>query len=172
MGFAATRSGFMSLEDQKEAIIEYGVEKDHIYTPENSLKECLKSCTKGDELVVYSARALGVQADLKSTVQTLAKKQCVLVILDSEEPLKVNCVDSLPYTYAVESINKRNVKLGEEHGRHKLITPAVADKIKHFVSIQGNSQSLAATKFDTSTRAVSDIMNNKYFKKYRGKASK
>jgi len=167
IGWIADKPNFMAFEDQHTKLIEYGVEKDHIYNPSHGIEAALRSCGEGDELVVYSARALGVQADLKSVVKRLARTKCDLVILRGKKINRVNAVDSLPYTMAVEDINMRNASLGAVSGRRKLITEAVAEKIIHFVKVQGNSQTNAATEYKTSTRAVSDIMNGKYFTKGR-----
>jgi len=167
IGFIADKPNFMSMEDQHAKLIEYGIEAAHIYNPTHGIEAAIGSCGPGDELVLYSARALGVQADLKAAVKRLAKVNCDLVILRGKKPIRVNTVDSLPYTMAVEDINMRNTSLGAVNGRRKLITEAVADKIIHFVRVQGNRQEDAAKEYGTSTRAVSDIMNGRYFTKGR-----
>ena len=126
IGWIADKPNFMAFDDQLTKLIEYGIEKDHIYNPSHGIDAAIASCGPGDELVVYSARALGVQADLKAVVKRLARVNCDLVILRGKKLLRVNTVDSLPYTKAVEDTNMRNGALGVVNGRRKLITPPKA----------------------------------------------
>lgn len=167
IGFAADRPNFMSYKDQCKKLVEYGVHPSLIYDIGNTLEKAIESCNENTELVVYSARTIGVQSHLKAAVQALAKNKGTLVILRPKKPLVVNAVDSLPYTLAVEDINQRNVGLGKVYGRKKKILPPVADKIINFVNVQFNSQKAAALEYGTSVSTVSRIINGKYFSKTR-----
>lgn len=166
-GFAANRPSFLSYDDQVKKLLAYGVHEKHIYNPEHGIDEAIASCDKGDELVVYSARAFGVQNDYKNVVKRLAKLGVDLIIITPDEAKKitVNALDSLPYIKGLDDLNKSNKNLGEKHGRKKKITETVAIKIIDFVQMQGNSQTEAAAHFKTDTSTVSRIINNKYFTK-------
>lgn len=164
-GFAANRPSFLSYDDQVKKLLAYGVHEKHIYNPEHGIDEAIASCEKGDELVVYSARAFGVQNDYKLVVKKLAKIGVDLVIITPDESKKitVNALDSLPYIKGLDDINKSNKNLGKKHGRKRNISPTVAAQIIDFVNKQGNSQTEAAVQYNTDTSTVSRIINNKYF---------
>lgn len=170
IGFAAQKNGLISFEEQKEDLIAYGVKDYHVHDPSMGIDAVLSDLGEdGDELVVYSTMVFTNQKEYRYVVEQLAKKDLYLVVLRPKETLRIKAIDSMPYINGLKDLNKRNAALGAEHGRQKLITTATAKKIKHFVTIQGNTQAEAAIRFKTSTRAVSDIMNDKYFLKNRGK---
>lgn len=161
-GFVATRPNFMSVEEQIEHLIDYGVNPSNILNPENGLGEAIRFCRDGDDLVVYSATVFGTVTEYDNTIAALAKNKANLVILRANK-LRVSALDSVPYITGKKDLNKRNAALGKQHGKKKYISRAKADKIIHFVKTQGNSQAAAATEYGTDPSTVSRIMNGKYF---------
>jgi len=162
-GFVGQRPNFMSVADQTEELIAYGVLADNILNPENGVDEAVRFCEPGEDLVVYSATVFGTVTEYDRVIKALAKGSANLVIIRAGN-LSVSAVDTLPYIKGKKDLNLRNAALGREHGRKKSISRAKADKIIHFVKKQGNKQIDAAKKYGTSAARVSEIMNGTYFK--------
>ena len=161
IGYAHSRSGMISEQEQIDLLVGYGVDLEHIYKKKHTIKEAVKSCyNKGDLLVVWSAACIGAHA-YGATVKGLAKNGANLYIL--KRKMFLDCKVALPFAEALGDIQQQG-KSGEgKGGRKKSITPEKAKNILAFVDGEGN-QKQAAEHYGTSTRVVNEIVKGIYFK--------
>jgi len=161
IGYVHSRSGMISEDEQIKLLMDYGVEAEHIYKKDDTIKEAVKSCyNTGDLLVVWSAACIGAHA-YSATVKSLAKQGANIYIL--KRKMLLDCKAGLPFAEALGDIQQQG-KSGEgKGGRYKSISPEKAEKIIAFVDGEGN-QKQAAEHFETSTRVVHEIVKGIYFK--------
>jgi len=161
IGYVHSRSGMISEDEQTKLLMDYGVELEHIYKKDDTIKEAVKSCyNEGDLLVVWSAACIGVHA-YSATVKALGKSGANIYILKRE--MTLDCKVGLPFAEALGDIQQQG-KSGEgKGGRKKSITPEEAEKIIAYCDGEGN-QKQAAEHYGTSTRVVNEIVRGTYFK--------
>ena len=160
IGYIQKRSSLMSEDDQAKELLKHGIEHVNLYTPDEGLNEAIKSCRKGDELVVWSAAVIGNHAYAK-TIKALAAIGADLHVL--RKGLDIPCKQSIPAADGLNDIKQASRMNGKKNGRKLSITPAQAKNIEAYVG-EGNTQAQAAEHYGVSTRAVSWILNGTYFK--------
>jgi len=171
IGYVQDRSNLkMTAADQKKLLMDQGVEEERIYYQHEGLQEAIGSCREGLTLVVWNGAVLGTVAAYDETIDKLKEQGAFIRLLHKE--LNVDCKEGAGVLQGHKDIRSANGSMGERIGRKLDITPERAELIKKYVQ-EKHTQAEAAIYFDTSTRAVSYIMNGKYFtnqkKKGKGK---
>jgi len=166
LGYVQDRSNLkMTAADQMKLLIEYGVSKKRIYEQHEGLEEAINSCREGLTLVVWNGAVLGAEPTYNKVVELLKEQGAFLHLLHKE--LDVDCKAGAAVLQGHKDIKTANSSKGEHVGRRLNISPDLADLIIKYVG-EKHTQAEAAAYFTTdklkvSTRAVSYIMNGKYF---------
>lgn len=161
LGYVQDRSNLkMTAADQMKLLIEHGVSKKRIYEQHEGLEEAINSCREGLTLVVWSGAVLGTEPTYNKVVDLLKEQGAFLRLL--HKPIDVDCKAGAGVLQGHKDIKAANSAMGECVGRTLDITPDRAELIKKYVQ-EKHTQAEAAKYFKTSTRAVSYIMNDKYF---------
>ena len=160
IGYVQKRGSLMTEIEQTAELMKMGIELDHIYGPSDGLQEAINSSREGDTLVVWSAAVIGTHAYAK-TIKALAKNGADLHVLRNK--LDIPCKQSVPAADGLNDISQASRANGKKNGRKLSFTPQQAQNIKSYVG-EGFTQERAAEHFKTSTRIISWIMNDVYFK--------
>jgi len=161
LGYVQDRSNLkMTAADQIDLLIDHGVKKSRIYEQHEGLEEAINSCREGLTLVVWSGAVLGAEPTYNKVVEMLEEQGAFLRLL--HKPIDVDCKAGAAVLQGHKDIKAANSGNGECKGRKLDITPDRAKLIKKYVQ-EGRTQAEAAKYFNASTRAVSYIMNDKYF---------
>ncbi len=159
LGYIADRTGLIPMSGQKELLIDYGVDEEHIYTSVHGIDAAVASCDRGrDELVVHSAAVIGETA-YPRTVIALGKLDALLYI--HRKQLLIDCKDGEGVADGLLDIRDHAKKSGKKTGPKNRITPELADKIIAYVE-EGNTQLAASKLYDRHTSLVSRVINHTY----------